>query len=1003
MANIYTIPAGLPFAKALASGLLKQYGDTPETLAAITILLPTRRACRTLQDAFLSLSGDKPLLLPKLQPIGHIDEEELSLSIAGHEGIEELTTIPPAIDPLRRQCLLAQLIRNVPSRNDSPASAFALAGTLAHLLDQIHTEGLDFTTLSNLAPADFAQHWQITLDFLSILSEHWPRILEVEGTIDPASRRDRLIRTLSAHWHKCPPSHPVIAAGSTGTIPATRELLKTIANLPQGTLILPGLDTGISDEDWETIPASHPQAGLKKLLTHCETERSAVQSWDHTLTAPPLTEARQTLAREIMRPEDSTDHWTNLPDNPQTADHIRAACETLPIYETTNEQDEATLIALLMREVLETPDKTCTLITPDRNLARRVAAACHRWNIDIDDSSGWPLSKTKAGTLFRLIAECEAHAYAPAQLLALLKHELCFPYFEPHDYHQGLCQIEAAILENDKKPGLFDLINHFNKAEEAETQHAQEILGSLQQAITGSGSQEYNNIKYLSEKIMQIYDALTGQRLEMIHNDSNTQRDEKSIKDHLISLSNQSVAFNKITPADFAEIMTLLLNSQTVRSVQNTKHPRLKILGQIEARMLEADTVILAGLNEGTWPEDHNSDPWMSLPMKKEFGLPTAEQNLSLSAHDFVQCLCHPGTLITRSKEKSSSPTLPSRWLQKINMIAKTCNTDLNKNNTHQQFNWLKALNEKTDTITLSRPAPTPPPQTRPQKLSVTAIETWLKDPYSIYAKHILKLKKWGDLSDDKKAAIKGTLLHDTLDWFVTNIPEPFPADAIDRLMEKARELAQERVTDPSIWSFWEPQFRAAFNATLNNEMKWREKANPLKTEALGHTPIKTQKTTLTLTARADRIDRFKNDPANPYKDNTPKAALIDYKSGGTFTKSGLETGQYPQLILEALILSEGGFQDLPPMETESLSYWLITGGTKSGTIIETQTDIKTLTATTREKLIHLIDTYADEATPYLSIPNPNNQPRFNDYRHLARIEEWSDNIATAGNREDAA
>ena len=283
--TLYTIPAGVPFAKALAQKLLKDTEGSPEKLAQIRILLPTRRACRVLREAFLQMSDGRPLLLPRMQPLGDIDEEELSLSLAGEEGAAQLLALPPAISPLRRQLELARLVAARPDFKQGPDHALALAGALSRLMDQIYTQNLNLHDLHKIVPDDFAEHWQITLKFLEILSEAWPLHLQQNGLMDVAERRNRLILALSRLWQENPLAFPVIAAGSTGSIPATADLLSTIAGMKSGSVILPGLDKDMDEESWAALEAHFTQPHLvewMRTLGEVGVVSRDIVAWSHS-------------------------------------------------------------------------------------------------------------------------------------------------------------------------------------------------------------------------------------------------------------------------------------------------------------------------------------------------------------------------------------------------------------------------------------------------------------------------------------------------------------------------------------------------------------------------------------------------------------------------------------------------------------------------------------------------------------------------------------------------
>lgn len=373
---IYNIAAGQSFADALAEGILERTAPAPLLLTDYTILLPSRRACRTLREAFLRLSGSKATLLPAMRPIGDVNADEVALLLASGE---DFLDIPGAVSRLERQLLLARAILKA-KMAPSFDQAAALAQELGSFLDEVQTERLGFDGLSGLAPEEFAAHWQKTLEFLEILTEHWPEILKERGVIDFALRRNLLLEAQIQAWEKFPPEKPVIAAGSTGTVPAAAELLALVSRLPQGMLVLPGLDTALDDASWEKIGEDHPQFNMKKLLAAAGAERRDVKDWP-LQGKRPINTHRVRLMSEAMRPADTTEHWRQL--TPQ--DISTQALDGFTRVDCDTPQEEADVIAFVLREALETPGKTCALITPDRKLARRVSQSLHRWGIHIDD------------------------------------------------------------------------------------------------------------------------------------------------------------------------------------------------------------------------------------------------------------------------------------------------------------------------------------------------------------------------------------------------------------------------------------------------------------------------------------------------------------------------------------------------------------------------------------------------------------------------------------------
>ncbi|GJL85629.1 MAG: double-strand break repair protein AddB [Micavibrio sp.] len=986
MKNVYTIPAGIPFAKALAKQLLAETKDAPEKLSGYRILLPTRRACRTLQEAFLQLSSGKPLLLPNMQPIGDLDEEELSFSFF-KDG--EALNLPQAITPLKRQLLLARTIQSIPGYVQGPEQAINLAEALGQLLDQIIIEECDIANLNEIVPEDFADHWQITLDFLKILSEHWPKILKEENVVDSAERRNRLIKALAQHWGDHPPEEKVIAAGSTGSIPATAALLSTIAGLPQGRVVLPGLDQMIDEESWQVLDESHPQHGLKHLLDTMNLERESVRLWPGCEVQE--SQSRHILASEMMRPAATTSQWEELATSQQTG-HIKELLQGLQKFECDNEAEEASLIALLLREALQDKTRTAALVTPDRKLARRVATTCQRWGITLDDSAGQALTQTRVGTFLRLSINACLSQFSPVPLLALLRHDFCSLNQEYDTLRKIADNLELMSLRGLRpKPGLSGIKE---RLQEASDDHSSNLLDQLE-PVTG----RFMNL-VLHQKPQKFADFLIN-HIEMAEMLATTKKAAgmdrlwtgdggEAAASFLTDLQSHAHLLPRVSASDYEKIITYLMNNITVRPSYGT-HPRLMILGQLEARLVDADLMILGGLNEGNWPPDPGHDPWMSRPMRKDFGLPAPERSIGLAAHDFVQGFCGaPCVALTRAKRVEGAPTVPARWLQRLDTVLQAANIAPQELQNHSQLSWARQLDEHREPKPCERPAPTPPADKRPRQLSVTKIETWLQDPYSIYARYILGLKKLDPLDAQPGAKERGNLLHNILQHFVAETPVKLGPDAKKSLISIAQKEVEGLHNDPTLWNFWWPRFYNISDWLVSHETNWRQHVRGIKPEVEGKIQLDIPSKAFTLTARADRIDTLDNG----------KMAVIDYKSGGTYTQTGIHTGKNPQLSLEALILRDGGFQDVPAGDVDTLAYWKLTGGAKAGEVTKVDADVADIVARTQEGLENLIAVFDDPETPYYALPASDNIPRFQDYQHLARVKEWA---ALDDNTDEAA
>lgn len=977
---IYTIPAGLSFVDVLARGILEEAGSDPLSLARIQVLLPTRRACRSLREAFLRLSNGKPLLLPRMNPIGDVDEEDLSLTLAG---IEEELALPPAIAPLRRQFLLMKLIAQQ-GQGRSLEQDLMLAAALGRLMDQTYTENLDLADLHKAVDRkDFAEHWDISLKFLELLSIHWPLILAENGVIDSADRRNRLLKTLAAHWQKNPPAHKIIAAGSTGSIPMAAALLKTVANLPDGCIVLPGLDQGMDEKSWAALDDTHPQATLRHLLEGLAFDRHDVSLWPASGDETAAQKTMRAFVSELMRPADTAEEWQSAKGR------LALSGKDINVerYDCANPQEEALTIALAMRGVLEDETKTAALVTPDRKLARRVAMACRRWGIEIDDSAGQPLLETKAGTYLRLCIEVLCGEMKPVALLDFCKHTLCLPPGRA-DWRAEIRAIdrqlfrgpsfEGGMRAHDRKIARVEEENKKRNPERRiDTQPLKKTLSFIEKSfgpLLGlSGKHSFAAWCGAHLRVAETFCAAdilwSGQEGEAAALLFTSLREEESL----------------LADMDAAEYLAIL--EQTMRGVAVRPafglHPRLMILGQLEARLVEADVMVLSGLNEGTWPPAPAPDPWMSRPMRKRFGLPSPERSIGLSAHDFAQSLCAGKVIITRALRVDGTPTVPARWLQRMDTVLQACGLSPEILAAGDLLAQARLIDHADDYKPVERPRPKPPLAARPRKLSVTQIDTWMKDPYSIYAKHILKLEPLRPLEQNLDAALRGTLIHDVLDKFVAAYPKDVPDDAAKQFVTIARSELDILGLEEDVKVFWEPRLAKIAGWLVSAEQAWRQSKVPMSMEKRGAIAFETPNGDFTLSARADRIDRSLDGR---------EAAIIDYKSGGSYSMKAMQDGQLPQLPLEALIVEAGQFEDTKPLPVSALSYWVVNGGKDGGTIVtlDKPDDVQNAKDNARRGMMNLIAHFDDETTPYYSLPRPENAPKYNDYEHLARVREWA-------------
>ena len=983
--KVFTIAAGQPFVDVLAAGIQHGAGGDPAALAGGMVLVPTQRSKRSLSEAFLRQSGGRALLLPRIIALGDMDEDEILFSGGFGESMDlpgqDLLRVPEAASGLERQLLLTKLVH---AQGDaSPDQAANLGLELARLLDQVHTQRLSFDGLSSLAPDQYADHWRDTLEFLTILTEVWPGVLEERGAIDAAERRNRLFDAQRQAWAANPPKGPVIAAGSTGSIPATADLLASVAGLEHGAVVLPGLDMDATDEAWAALKDHHPQFGMAQLLEHFGIARKDVRDWP----APGLKAAPPARARLIQAA--LTPAGTKLPPLPCKKE-VEKALSGVTRINCPTPREEAAVIALMMRQPLETPEKTAALVTPDRGLARRVAAELARWNIDIDDSAGVPLAQTPPGAFLRLTARMIADEMAPASLLAALKHPFAAGGMPAAAFRDLVRRLEIAILRGPRPaPGIDGLVAAIDADRNLSKKKNRKSAGRLRDFVNGlrdifgplsdvmDGSQ--HALSDIATRHVRLAEALAdtgeGDGPARIWAKDAGEEAARFITD----LTTTGDILESITGADYPPLLDTLMAGRAVRP-RFGRHPRLHIWGLLEARLQQADVMILGGLNETAWPPEAKASPWMSRPMMAEFGLPAPERRIGLAAHDFTQALSAQQVVLSRSLRVDGTPTVPSRWLLRLDNLLQQQGLENVFTEKDPWLKWVEDIDRPEKSRAVAEPKPRPPVDARPRELPVTSIETWLRDPYALYARNILKLRPLDPLDAEPGAADRGIIVHEALDRFHKARPGDLPENAERRLLEIGRQVFDENLAHPGVRAFWWPRFERICHWFIAYERERRAGGfSTIAAEVQGALTLPGKAGNFQLTARADRIDARAD----------IGLSVMDYKTGSAPTAPMVETGLSPQLSLEAAIARAGGFDGVAAAPVAQLVYLRLPGGRVIGEEKVLKLDPSSVADEAVARLSGLIARFDDAKTPYLSSRRPMFLDRPGYYDHLARVKEW--------------
>jgi ATP-dependent helicase/nuclease subunit B len=983
--NVFTIAAGTPFAEALALGVISRTGaDDPLALADATIFLPTRRAARTLSEAFARVLGGAALL-PQIRPLGDADEDEFAFDTAG-ENID----LAPAMELVRQRLLMATLVQRWDRATHGGHLTFAQAASLARglgdFLDEVETQEADLFNLNLLAPDSLAAHWAEVKEFLEYMRDDWPKLLAAERRTSSAGRRRAMLAAVAEKLQKNPPSGPIIAAGTTGSIPATARLLDVIARLERGAVVLPGLDRALDEESWSKLDPGHPQYGMKQLLARIGVARDAVNDWTPARRA---NSARATLLRETLRPAPTTDAWREIADG--GGGEIEKGLDGLSLLETAHPGEEAAAVALVLREALETPGRSAALVTPDRNLARRVAAEMGRWNIAIDDSAGRPLANTPPGAFLALLVEAAIERFAPVPLLALLKHPLAACGEATADFRRKVRELDRFCLRGPRPdPGLEGTASAIATSIRAAhgKPHEQTVapLASwfAKIATTLAPLAYVLDAHDVSIANVSAVHAAVAESLAATDTEPGAARlwrgDAGTAAATLIAaLEDESADLPTIEPGSYPVLFRALAEERAVRPAYGL-HPRLAILGTQEARLQSFDVLVLGGLNEGTWPRAATADPWLSRPMRAKLGLEPPERAIGLSAHDFATLAAGPRVILTRALKSEGSPTTPSRWLQRLLQLTRGLKLE-DKLKSATRYDALASAMATPDAVTrITRPAPRPPIDSRPRNLSVTEIETWLRDPYAIYAKHVLKLRPLDPLDAPIGPLERGTVIHSVLERFLIENANALPEDSQARLVAIAHSVFRHAGIPKAALALWWPRFLRAASWFVGIERERRAGIRQSFVEIEGQRLFKGPAGDFTLRCRADRIDIL----------TSGGGSIVDYKTGEPPTKKQVKVLLAPQLPLEGAILAEGGFAAIGKLAPSELLYIRFGGGDEPGEVRDVSDSIIALVEKAEQQLIGRIAYFDEPDTPYLPRIKPYRTDLPGDYDHLSRMREWS-------------
>lgn len=1021
--NLFTIAPGAPFLKTFVCALLDGAimpalsRDTPPlTMARATIYVPTQRAARALSAEFAQALNQRATLLPRILPLGALEERENAALFGADFTADADASVAAPIEELERRLLLSQLVlqwaqalgraiisidsTGAPNLHESepllvastPSAAYELAADLGALIDELHIEDVSIDAFETLSDDAYSDFWAITTRFLQIALREWPQILDDRGRIDASAYQKRLVDAQIAALTRSPPTAPVIALGSTGAQPSTARLLAAIASLDNGAVVLPGLDQLMSDDAWARVgrtegsgePAfTHPQTMLKRLLAAIGAARDEPRE---LARLTPALAARRAFVSQAMAPAEATSTWRDY--QATASDGFAQALEGVIALEAPDERLEALTLALFLREALETPGCTAALVTPDRLVARRVGAELRRFDIEIDDSGGMPLARTSIGALARLVATIGSDRAGAVNVAALLAHPLTV---------LGLSRARVAALAPFVEIGVLRAFAQPDGGWAARVSLARELARAphAHPAARRIADDDWRGI----EDVLARFDSAFAPFATLASTASLSDRarahraaleaviagveelDEEGASTlfELLDRLARAEAPPAFDAQNYAALFDRVL-SETILRGPRRAHPRLKILGPLEARLIDADLILLAGLDEGVWPPQTDTGAFLNRSMRAQLGLMAPERRIGQSAHDFIMALGAKRVVLSRAAKRDGAPTVPSRFIARLAALAGDAFADC-KQRGDAMLAIAAALDRPKETKSIERPQPRPALALRPQRLSVTRIERLRRDPYAIFAEYVLKLTPLSPIGSEAGPREIGMAIHEALAAFVGRYPHgALPHDGRDVLLDLAREKLNGFMADPAFVSFQWPRLEAGLDHALSFEEERRALDCNIHVEIRGEMALTlVDGTTFRLTAVADRVE----------VDAEGRAYVFDYKTGAPPTNKQVKVGWSPQLTLEAAMIAAGAFAEVGARNVAGAAYVGLRKGGATQWLEWKDAGFADIVATHRAQLQELLSQFRDERMPYASRPHPAFLSEAGDYDHLARVKEW--------------
>ena len=982
LAKISSIALGKPFLDNLASGLLARHEKSePINLGNTVIILPAEEARRNLLKILTTMAKPKALLLPRMYTVSESPSFRRPHRTGDLDRILPWDLLPdrPPIPSVSRDLLLGRLIfqwrkGHYQTSSGSLHRCLKIAPTLGRLFDEFQAFQVNYLSLDQSSASDDALHWESVDKFLRIVIKQWPGILSEQIWQDPMLYDQLITKLLIQHWKQEPPKNDIIAAGFTGNLPHIANLLSFIISLPTGHMVIPSLARGLERKTWENLPEDHPQYPIKKLLVSLKVENNQVPEWfnqfGYANATPPPKPPFNFITSAFRQGEDQ-----------DGAKSGRRILSNLAMITAQNIYSEAQTISLIIKEFLTSKQGGVSLFAEDQKLIKQVTLHLRQWNLDLCNYTTSSPDPSGASSFLQLVAEMTCSAVSPVSLLSAFKHPMCTGHTSPTLFNKLRNKLELKCLRGIRpEPGFSGIIaslqNRANKD--------RELIAWLQRLDRAS----LHFCRLVKSRKVSLKSLLAAHLdfsiwLCQTEKDSATRlwesNEGRSLFLHLNTLCSTLKESFTLDGAEYSDMFRVLLHNMP-NDPQDFDTACIHTYNPEQTLFSPSSLHILAGMNQTTWPSISQSDQWLSPQIRQTLNLPGKEKTKAFAGLHICQASAASKVVLTRSRIINGVQTAPAYHFAYLENVAKKVGLHEAIDESRYWHDLGQALEQKTLSIPQSRrPAPTPPVSARPRTLSATKIERWMQDPYGIFVSTILKIRPLESVDAKAGPSDYGRMVHEALQKFVQNYPTNMPPNPHQKLLDFGQASFRKVRVQPEAYAFWWPRFERLARYFIEQEGKTRRHITTTYAEITGTTTIDLVSGPFTLTTRADRI--------NMRADG--KVDIIDYKTGALPTAPKILDGSKPQLLLEALIALDNGFEEIETREVNSIITIQLSGTSITGNHRTIQSGISTKAAELLSRLTKLIESFDNEKTPYHFVPHNDFAPQHNEFEHLARMKEW--------------